>query len=60
MHLKAYQFVLDSFSVLHTEDDVVFSDLELTDTFELRSVVSADASEPAGGVVTHPQVALLL
>lgn len=34
--------------------------LEVTDASELRTVVSADASEAAGGVITHPQVALLL
>lgn len=40
------------------EADVIY--LELADTFELSSVVSADASVSAGGVVTDPQVALLL
>lgn len=34
--------------------------LKLTDALELSAVVSAGAPEPAGGVITHPQVALLL
>ncbi len=38
----------------------MFLYLELADTVELSSVVSADASESTGGVVTDPQVALLL
>lgn len=45
---------------LREEDHLIFSYLELADTFELSSIVSADASVSTGGVITNPQVALLL
>lgn len=39
-------------------NDVIY--LELADTLELSAVLSAGAPESAGGVITDPQVALLL
>lgn len=55
-------FEFDNFSPPYRKepDDVKFSYLELTNTFELRAVVSANTSETTGGVIANPQVALLL